>query len=95
MKNEQLRTKPAAEIRLGSIRAAIWRNEGKTKPWFTVTLERSYRDDDDQYQSSNSFGRDDLLTAAKVVDLAHTRIFELQREELQRELQQSEESSEV
>jgi hypothetical protein len=43
MKNEQAKSKPAAEIRLGNIRAAIWKNEGKTGTWFTVTVERSYR----------------------------------------------------
>ncbi len=81
MKNEQARTKPATEVRLGNIRAAIWRNEGKNGAWFTVTVDRSYRDDNNEVHSSQSFGRDDLLALAKVVDLAHTRIFELQREE--------------
>ncbi len=81
MKNEQARTKPASEVRLGNIRAAIWRNEGKNGVWFTVTADRSYRDDEGEPKSSQSFGRDDLLTLAKVMDLAHTRIFELQREE--------------
>jgi hypothetical protein len=81
MKNEQAKSKPAAEVRLGNIRAAIWKNEGKNGVWFTVTVDRSYRDDEDEFRSSNSFGRDDLLAVAKVVDLAHTRIFELQRDE--------------
>ena len=81
MKNEQARTKPAAEVRYGNIRAAIWRNEGKNGVWFTVTVERSYRNEQGEPHSSQSFGRDDLLSAAKVLDLAHSRIFELQAEE--------------
>jgi len=79
--NEQAKSKPASEIRLGNIRAAIWRNEGKNGAWFTVTIDRRYRNDADEIRSSQSFGRDDLLTAVKVLDLAHSRIFELQRQE--------------
>lgn len=81
MKTEQVKTKPVAEIRLATIRAAIWRNEGRNSRWYSVTLERSYRDGEDEFKSTTSFGRDDLLTVAKVVDLAHSRIFELQSED--------------
>ena len=79
MKNEQAKSKPVAEVRLGNIRAAIWRNESESGPWFNVTFERSYREGK-EYRSSFGFGRDDLLTLAKAADLAHTRIFELQQE---------------
>ena len=81
MKNEQVKTKPVAEVRLGNIRAAIWKNEGRASAWFSVSLERSYRDGEDEFKSTSSFGRDDLLAVSKVANLAHTRIFELQREE--------------
>jgi hypothetical protein len=57
MKTEQAKTKPAAEVRFGNIRAAIWRNEAESGPWYNVTIERSYRDGSD-YKSSSSFGRD-------------------------------------
>ncbi len=33
-------------------------------------------DDDQQWKTSESFGRDDLLLLAKVLDLAHTWISE-------------------
>jgi hypothetical protein len=83
MKNEESKTKPAAEVRYGNIRAAIWRNEGKKNggAYFTVSIERSYRDDEGEFRTSHSFGRDDLLLLAKVADAAHSQIFELQREE--------------
>ena len=82
VKNQQSKTKPAAEIRYGNIRAAIWRNEGKKNggAYFTVSIERIYRDDEDEFRTSHSFGRDDLLLLAKVADAAHSQIFELQRE---------------
>jgi len=78
MKNEQAKTRPAVEVRFGNIRAAVWRNEAEAGPWYNVTFERSYRDGT-EYKSSQSFGRDDLLTLAKVADEAHSEIFRLQR----------------
>lgn len=79
MTNDQGKTRPAAEVRLGNIRAAIWQNEGENGAWFNVTFERTYREGE-EYHSAQSFGRDDLLTLAKVADLANSRIFELQRQ---------------
>jgi len=78
MKTEQAKTKPASEVRFGNIRAAIWRNEGESGPWYNVTIERAYRDGA-EFRYSPSFGRDDLLTLAKVADQAHTEVFNLQR----------------
>jgi hypothetical protein len=78
MKTEQAKTKPVAEVRFGNISAAIWRNEGDSGTWYNVTVERTYRDGT-EYKRSPSFGRDDLLTLAKVADQAHSEIFNLQR----------------
>ena len=70
---------PIAQVRIGAIRAAIWKNEGGDRARYNVTFQRLYKDGD-QWKSSDSFGRDDLLVLAKVADLAHTRIFEMQEE---------------
>ena len=78
MENEK--TKPVSEVKFGSIAASIWKNEGKTGIYYNVTLSRIYKDGEDNWKRSDSFGRDDLLTVAKVCDLAHTRIFELSKE---------------
>lgn len=78
MKPEFAKTRPAAEVRFGNIRAAIWRNEGESGPWYNVTFERGYRDGS-ELKFAQSFGRDDLLTLAKIADQAHSQIFELQR----------------
>ena len=66
---------PIHEIRLGSVKAAIWQNETNGGTRFNVTVSRIYKDGD-QWKSTDSFGRDDLLVLAKVVDQAHTWIFE-------------------
>ncbi len=70
---------PIAQVRIGAIKAAIWKNEAGNGSRYNVTFQRLYKDGD-QWKSSESFGRDDLLLVAKVADLAHTRIFEMQEE---------------
>jgi hypothetical protein len=67
--------KPTHEIRLGAIKAAIWRNETTGGVRFNVTLSRLYRDGD-QWKTTETFGRDDLLLVAKVADQAHSWIFQ-------------------
>ena len=67
--------RPAHEVRLGRIKAAIWANSTENGVRHNVTFSRLYRDGED-WKDSDSFGRDDLLLLAKVADLAHTWIFE-------------------
>ncbi len=67
--------KPVHEVRLGSIKAAIWSNDTTMGTRYNVTLARLYKDGD-QWKSSDSFGRDDLPLVGKVADLAHTWIFD-------------------
>ena len=69
--------KPAHEVRLGAIKGAIWRNETTGGVRYNVTFSRLYKDkDDDQWKSTDSFGRDDLLVLGKVADQAHSWIIQ-------------------
>jgi len=68
--------RPEHEIRLGRIVASIWLNDNDTVTRHNVTVSRIYKPEGGKWKRSNSFGRDDLLTAAKVLDLAHTWIHE-------------------
>ncbi|TWU34914.1 hypothetical protein [Novipirellula artificiosorum] len=72
--SEKPPVRPVHEIRLGRIRAAIWENETTEGTRFNVTLSRLYKDGDN-WKDSSSFGRDDLLLVAKIVDQCHTWIF--------------------
>lgn len=73
--------KPVEEIRIGAVKAAIWKNMvdqgNNSRPIYNVSFQRLYRDSQGRWQCSESFGRDDLLVLAKVADQAHTRICEL------------------
>jgi len=66
--------KPVEEVRIGSVKAAIWKNETESGPRFNVTFQRLYRDGDNGWRSTDSFGRDDLLVLAKLADQVHGRI---------------------
>ena len=68
-----LKTKPIHEVRLGQIKAAVWRNETEAGVRFNATFSRLYKDGD-QWKSTESFGRDDLLLLGKVADQTHSWI---------------------
>jgi len=67
--------KPVHEVRIGSIKAAIWKNDTDAGVRYNVTFARLYKDGD-EWRSTDSFGRDDLLLLGKVADLTHSWIFE-------------------
>ena len=76
----QTANKPVDDVRIGRVKATIWRNETEDgKPRYNVVFARLYKDGN-RGQSAPSFGRNNLLLLAKVADLAHTRICELPQE---------------
>ena len=70
-------SKPAAELRIGAVKATIWENQVGGITRHNVVFSRLYKDDE-QWKTTQTFGRNDLLVLAKMTDRAHTRIFELQ-----------------
>jgi hypothetical protein len=67
---------PVQTFRLGRIKAAVWENESDARKFHNVTFARTYRDEQQNYHDTQSFGRDDLPLLAKLADRAHTYIFE-------------------
>jgi hypothetical protein len=68
--------KPAHEIRLGRIRAAIWANPSdRGQVWFNVTVSRLYKDGD-RWLQTTSYRRDDLPLVSRVVNVAYAWIWE-------------------
>lgn len=67
--------KPLHEVRLGSIKAAIWRDQTHdNKPRFNVSVSRSYKDGD-KWKNSEYFGREDLPKVALVMQKAYEWTF--------------------
>ena len=62
---------PIHKVKIGSIRAAVWANEGKNGTWHNVTVTRTYREGE-ELRDTTSFSPADLLAVAKAADMAHT-----------------------
>ena len=67
------KTKPVHEVRLGFIKAAVWKNETQFGARYNATFSRLYKEGE-KWQSSANFSRDDLLLLAKVADETHSWI---------------------
>ncbi len=63
-------------IRISNVSAIIWRNAGEKGNWYSVQLKRSYKNGDDEWRETDAMGYDDVLAAAKLLDLAHGWITE-------------------
>jgi hypothetical protein len=75
--------KPAARVTLHPVSAAIWRNQNPKGTFYSVTFERSYKDDAGKWQTASTFNANDLLLLAKVADLAHSEIHKLRTNDRQ------------
>lgn len=69
-----MKTKPVHEIRLGLIKACVWRKRRQSTTKHTVSVVRLYRDGDEWKQSSR-FGRDDIPVVREALDRAYEWIF--------------------
>ena len=67
--------RPVHEIRLGKVKAAIWRNDGEYGTRHNVTFSRIFKTENG-WDNSTSFGRDELPLVEKVANLAHLWIYE-------------------
>ena len=54
--------------------AKLWRNKNKNGEWYNINISRVYKDDDGEFQDSDSFSRDDLLQVAFVARKAFDHI---------------------
>ena len=71
---------PIHTIRMGLIKASIWRNQTRVGDRHNVTLSRLYKNGE-VWKESTRLGRDDLLVASKVLDQAHSWIVEVNQTE--------------
>lgn len=70
------KTKPVTTVRCGGIKATVWANEMKNKDGSTfvvhnVNLDRSYKDQDGQWQTTNSIRQADVPKAILVLQKAY------------------------
>ena len=87
------RDRPFHEIRHRSIRATIWKNQGKKGPMYNVTVSRSYRDNAGAWHNSDSFAFGDLMNLAKALYDAHSAIASAMAED--RAARQADDAAEI
>lgn len=68
---------PIDSLRDGQLKATIWKNLGPKGNFYSVTFSRTYKDDSDAYQDSDSFSGTQLLQVAHLAARAYDRIGEL------------------
>lgn len=72
--NKQKKSKPT-RIKAGrGVVAKLWKNRNKNGEWYNINISRVYKDDDGEFQDSDSFSRDDLLQVAFVARKAFEQI---------------------
>jgi hypothetical protein len=77
--------KPVERLNVFPVSAAIWRNQTAKGAFYSVTFERSYRDEAGKWQTSQSFNASDLLALSKLADLVDTKVRELRAADRQPE----------
>ena len=66
MTTETETKKPAQTFRKGTVKAAVWQNEGKDGVFYSVTFSRSYKAGEDGWRNTSSFNEGDLEALADV-----------------------------
>lgn len=72
---EKSGTMPEKKFRAGAVSATVWKNESKkgadSFAYYSVSLDRNYKDKDGQWKSTNSLRINDLPRASLVLNKAY------------------------
>jgi len=75
---------PIAKFKAGAVSAALWENDievkGRTITILKATVQRRYKDKDDNWQSSGSFSRNEIPLAIYCLQKCFEKIIEKQGE---------------
>jgi len=79
------KNKPVKKIRAGAISATIWKNEAEVKgkgltTFYTVGFERSYKDKDGNWKSTNSLNMADIPKGQYVLRKAYEFLIEMKND---------------
>ena len=73
---------PMAKFKAGQVSSALWENEievkGKTVTILKATVQRRYKDKENNWQSSGSFSRNEIPLAVYCLQQAFQKIIETQ-----------------
>lgn len=75
MKDDEARRELVREVELGLVRVRIWKNRsGVEESAYEVSIVRAVADGQGGVEDTTFLGRDDLLLAARALDIAHAFI---------------------
>ena len=81
----QGQTLPIARFKAGQVSAALWENEivsdGRKAVILKDTVQRRYKDRNNEWKSSTSFARNEIPLAIYCLQQAFEKIIELQNDE--------------
>ena len=69
------------KVSVGTISAAIWRNESQGKAFYSTTFESRYKDYQGEWKTTESYNQMDLLALAKCAHLAYDEIARLRKQD--------------
>ena len=73
---------PVKKFRFGGVTASVWENSTKEgKKFHTVSVERAYRDSNDEWQNTQVLRHSDLPKVVLVLQKAYEAIPEINTEE--------------
>lgn len=75
---ETLANKPVFKARMGSITGDVWANNSEKGKFYTVSIQRSYLDKEQNWQTSSSYRRNDLPKVVRVATKCYDYIHELE-----------------
>ena len=70
---------PVAKFKDRGLEVTIWENSNDKDTWYSVNMERSYKDGDD-WKKTTSLNKSDLPRAMALLQLAYAKIHELETE---------------
>ena len=80
MSDDQTPRRPVETLREGQLKAAIWQNESNNGKYHSVTVARTYKDQDGNLQDTSSFRAKDMLGLSELARRAHHHAHDLDRE---------------
>ena len=76
---------PVARFKAGEVSSALWENQvqvkGASVTMLKASVQRRYKDRNGEWQSSKSFGRNEIPLAIHCLQKAFEKIIELQSED--------------
>jgi len=76
---------PVARFKAGEVSSALWENQvqvkGATVTMLKASVQRRYKDRNGEWQSSQSFGRNEIPLAIHCLQKAFEKIIKLQSED--------------